>query len=69
MIDEKERAETLLTLGYGIVIYAIIVSLFMEASNLLPKCKIYHQDAGICEEWVEKTPGRSVIQGWIPPGR
>jgi hypothetical protein len=68
-MDEKERAETLLTLGYGIVIYAIIVALFVEASNLLPKCRIYHETYGICEEYVEKTPGRSVIQGWIPPGR
>ena len=59
MIDEKERAETLLTLGYGIVIYAVIVSLFMEASRLIdvPQCKIYHQSVGVCEEWVEKVPG------------
>lgn len=68
-MNEKELAKDLLVIGYGIVIYAIIVSLFMEASNLLPKCKIYHQPQGICEEWIEKTPGRSVIQGWIPPGK
>jgi hypothetical protein len=65
----KEAMESLLTLGYGIVIYAIIVGLFVDASKILPNCKIYHETYGVCEEWVEKTPGRSVIQGWIPPGR
>ena len=55
----KEQMQDLLTLGYGIVIYAILVSLFIEASNLLdvPECKIYHQSANVCEEWVEKVPG------------
>ena len=69
-MNEKELAKDLLVIGYGIVIYAIIVSLFMEASNLLnvPECKIYHQNANHCEVY-EKTPGRSVIQGWIPAGK
>ena len=71
ILMNKATMETLLTLGYGIVIYAIVVSLFLKASNLIdvPKCKIYHQSVGVCEEWVEKTPGRSVIQGWIPAGK
>ena len=66
----KETMQDILTLGYGIVIYAIIVSLFMEASELIsvPQCKIYHQNANHCEVY-EKTPGRSVIQGWIPAGK
>ena len=69
-MNEKELAKDLLTIGYGIVIYAIIVSLFMEASNLIsvPECKIYHQSANLCEVY-EKTPGKSVIQGWIPAGK
>ena len=66
----KATMESLLILGYGIVIYAVIIGLFVEASALIdvPQCKIYHQSANHCEVY-EKTPGRSVIQGWIPPGR
>ena len=66
----KATMESLLILGYGIVIYAVIIGLFVEASRLIdvPQCKIYHQSANFCEVY-EKTPGRSVIQGWIPPGR
>ena len=58
----KEQMKDVLVLGYGIVIYAVIIGLFVDASKLMPQCKIYHETYGICEEWVEKTPGRSVIQ-------
>ena len=59
----KETMKDLLTLGYGIVIYAIIVSMMYEASDLLdvPECRVWHQNAGICEEYAKK-PGQSVIQ-------
>ena len=61
-MNEKELAKDLLVIGYGIVIYAVIVSLFHEASELIsvPECKIYHQNANHCE--VYKEPGQSVIQ-------
>lgn len=63
----KQRDEVLLTLGYGIVIYAMIIGLFVQGSDLLPECKIYHETQGKCEVWVEKTPGKSIIQGqWKP---
>ena len=58
----KEQMKDVLVLGYGIVIYAVIIGLFVDASKLMPQCKIYHETYGICEEWVEKVPGRSVIQ-------
>lgn len=58
----KEHMTDLLTLGYGIVVYALLYSMVFDASDLLPECRIYHESQGVCEEWVEKEPGRSVIQ-------
>lgn len=57
----KERDIVLLQLGYGILVYAFIVGLFIEAERHLPECREYHHINNTCVEW-EKTPGVSVIQ-------
>jgi len=56
----KERDIVLLQLGFGILLYVLAYNLVNDASDSFPKCKIYHESQGVCEEW--KTPGRSVIQ-------
>ena len=62
-MNEKEIAKDLLIIGFGLILYGMFIAMVQEASDILPKCKIYHESHGICEEWIEKEPGKSVIQG------
>ena len=62
-MNEKEIAKDLLIIGFGLILYGMFIAMVQEASDILPECKIYHESHGICEEWVEKEPGKSVIQG------
>ena len=56
-----ERDTVLVQLGIMIIVYALAYNLVEDSTELLPKCKVYHEWKGVCEEW-EKTPGKSVIQ-------
>ena len=64
----KARDTVLIQLGFMLIIYALAYNLVEDASDTLPKCRVYHEWKGVCTEW-EKTPGRSVIQDRVQPGK
>ena len=46
----KESMKDLLTLGFGIILYAMFYTMVEDSKELLPECKIYHESYGVCEQ-------------------